>query len=145
MYKKAAGLVAKRGYTNVMVFKYGMPGWVQAGYTLNTINALPKSKIPTLTAAKLKEMLADVYIVDIRTKALYEMGWIRGSHKIPLGLLSKRYTELPKGKKVVVVDHAGKQVLMASRFLKSKGFDNVQRLQGGLMAWINQGYPLEKK
>ena len=144
MYKKAAGLVAKKGYSNIMVFRDGVPGWVKAGYSLSKKNALPKTKIPTVNADKLKSMLGDVEIVDIRTKSLYKMGWIKGSVKIPLGFLSKRYSEIPKGKKIVVVDHAGKQVLISARFLKSKGFGDVSRLQGGLMSWSRQGLSLEK-
>ncbi|MBW1741255.1 MAG: hypothetical protein JRJ42_09010 [Deltaproteobacteria bacterium] len=145
MYKAAAGLVAKRGYTNVMGFRDGIPGWAKAGYPLVKEHALPKVNVPSLNAAQLKGMLGNVCIVDVRTEKLYkEMGWIKGSLKIPLGYLSKRYTEIPKGKKVVVVDHAGKQVLVAGRFLKTKGYDDVSRLQGGLMAWLSQGYPLEK-
>jgi rhodanese-related sulfurtransferase len=52
--------------------------------------------------------------------------------------------EIPKEKTIVLVDHTGKQVLMAGRFLKTQGYEKVLRLQGGLMAWVSQGYPLEK-
>ena len=44
----------------------------------------------------------------------------------------------------MVIDHAGKQVLAAARFLKTKGFAQVERLEGGVMAWNAKGYPLEK-
>lgn len=141
MCKKAAGLVAKRGYNNIMVFRDGVPGWVMAGYSLNTEHALPKTKIPSVNADQLKEILGDVLVLDIRMESLYEMGWIKGSLKIPLEFLSQRYTEVPKGEKIVVVDHAGRQVLTAARFLKDKGYD-VVRLQGGLMTWVQQGLPL---
>ena len=144
MYKKAASLVAKRGYQNIKVFRDGIPAWIKSGYPLAKENALPKTKIPTVNAAKLKGILGDVAILDIRTPSLYKMGWIKDSHKIPLAELSTRYSELAKDETVVVVDHAGKQVLTASRFLKSKGFENVQRVQGGLMACVSSGISLEK-
>lgn len=112
-----------------------------AGYSLNTEDALPKTQIPSVNAGQLKENLGDVLVLDIRMESLYEMGWIKGSFKIPLELLSQHYIEIPKGKKIVVVDHAGKQVLTAARFLKDKGY-NVVRLQGGLMTWVQQGFPL---
>lgn len=111
---------------------------------MKVTNALPKIKIPTLSVAQLKDRLGGVIVLDVRAKALYEMGSIKGSLKIPLGHLSQKYTEIPKDKKIVVVDHAGKQVLTAAKFLKSKGYENVHRLQGGTMAWINKGLPLEK-
>jgi rhodanese-related sulfurtransferase len=144
MFKKAAGLVAELGYSNVSTFKGGLPAWVKAGYPLNKKDSLGKTKIPTVSADKLKVMLDRVQVVDIRSPSLYAMGWIAGSVKIPLGKLSSEYADIPKGKPLVVVDHAGKQVLIAGRFLKSKGYGNVQRMQGGLMSWSRKGYTLDK-
>jgi len=144
MYKKAAGLAAKRGYVNVMTFEDGIPGWVKDGFPLNKEHALPGSEIPSLNAGEVKGLLGDAIILDIRPPSLYEMGWIKDSQKMPMSQLSGRFIEIQKGKKIVVVDHAGNEVLTAGRFLKSKGYEDVTRLQGGLMAWVNQGFPLEK-
>lgn len=144
MYKKAAGLVADMGYTNVMTFKGGIPAWVKAGFPLEKSGSLGKAKIPTVSAAKLKSMLGHAQVVDIRAPSLYAMGWITGSIKIPLGKLSAEYTTIPKEKPLIVVDHAGKQVLVAGRYLKSKGYTEVMRLQGGLMTWSRKGYLMEK-
>lgn len=107
MYEKAAGLVADQGYGNVMTFKGGIPAWVKAGFPLNKTGSLKKAKIPTLSADKLKGMLGSVQIVDIRSPSLYTMGWISGSTKIPLGKLTAEFSAIPKGKPLVVVDHAG--------------------------------------
>lgn len=144
MYKKAAGLVADLGYTSVMTFKGGIPAWVKAGYPLEEAGSLGNEKIPTVSANALKGMLGSVQVVDIRAPSLYAMGWIPDSIKIPLGKLSVEYTAIPKGKRLVVVDHAGKQVLIAGRFLKTKGYTDVMRLQGGLMTWSRKGYVVEK-
>jgi rhodanese-related sulfurtransferase len=144
MYKNAAGLVADMGYSNVMTFKGGIPDWAKAGFPLNKSGSLGKEKIPTVSADKLKGLLGGAQVVDIRAPSLYAMGWIDGSIKIPLGKLSTEYSSIPKDKPLVVVDHAGKQVLIASRFLKSKGYTDVERLQGGLMTWSRKGYALEK-
>jgi rhodanese-related sulfurtransferase len=126
------------------VFRDGIPAWVRAGYPLNTEKALPKIDIPSINTRQLKEIIDEVHVVDIRPESLYEMGWIAGSQKIPLTLFPQRYTEIPKEKTIVLIDHVAKQVLMAGRFLKTKGYEKVLRLQGGLMAWVSQGYPLEK-
>ncbi len=144
MYKKAAGLVAKQGYTNVMTFKGGIPAWVKAGFSLDRTSSMEKVKIPTVSAETLNGKLDSVKVLDIRSPSLYAMGWIPGSTKIPLGKLSAEYSAIPNDKPIVVVDHAGKQVLIASRFLKINGYENVQRLQGGLMKWSQKGYSLER-
>lgn len=137
-------MVAQKGYKNVMVFVDGIPGWVQAGYPLVTDKALPKAEVPSLTPQQLNEKLANVHVVDIRLPSLYETGMIKGSQKIPLGDLSQRFGDIPKGKEVVLVDHAGQQVLVGGLFLKSKGYGQVSRLQGGLRAWTDAKLPLEK-
>jgi rhodanese-related sulfurtransferase len=144
MYKMAAGLVAKQGYSNVMTFKGGLPAWVQAGFPISRSGPLDKEKIPTVSADELNGSLGGFLVVDIRPESLYKMGWIPGSIKIPLGKLSAEYAVIEKGKPVVVVDHAGKQVLVASRFLKRNGYTDVRRLEGGLMVWSMKGYRLEK-
>ena len=142
--KQAAGLVAEKGYTNVQWYREGIPAWVKAGNTLDKQDALPKVDVPTLSAEALKDMVADVYVVDIRPTSLYKMGWIEGSQKIPMAKLSADYGGIPKAEKIVIQDHSGKQALIAGRFLKSKGYPEVFRLQGGLMAWTRKGYPLEQ-
>ena len=144
MYKRAASLVAAQGYTNIMTFKGGIPAWVKAGYSLDKSSALPKERIPSIKPQQLKQKLGAVQIVDIRTKKLLKMGWIQGSLKIAMGKLSAEYGQIPRDKPIVVVDHAGKQVLTACRFLRSKGFTDVSRLQGGTMAWNQKGFGLEK-
>ena len=142
--KKAAGLVADRGYTNVKWYRDGIPAWVKAGNVLEKKDALPKVEVPILSADELMGMVADVYVVDIRPEHMYNMGSIKGSSKIPMTKLSAEYTGIPKAEKIVFQDHTGKQALVAGRFLKSKGYPEVFRLQGGLMAWSRKGYPLEK-
>jgi rhodanese-related sulfurtransferase len=97
-----------------------------------------------VSADELNGSLGGFLVVDIRPESLYKMGWIPGSIKIPLGKLSAEYAVIEKGKPVVVVDHAGKQVLVASRFLKRNGYTDVRRLEGGLMVWSMKGYRLEK-
>jgi rhodanese-related sulfurtransferase len=144
LYKQAAGLVAKKGYTNIMTFQGGIPEWVKAGYALDTTKAMPKVEVASMSPGELKGVLGNVIILDIRTPSLYEMGAIKDSKKIPLDLLSGKLNEVPKGKKIVIVDHAGNQVLAAGRYLKNKGYEDVARLQGGLMAWVKEGFPLDK-
>lgn len=143
MYKRAASLVAEQGFTNVMTFKGGIPAWIKAGFSLDKTSALEKVRIPTVKPEALKQRLGSVQIVDIRTKKLLKMGWINESLLISMGKLSKDYVQISKDKPIVVVDHAGKQVLTACRFLKSKGYEDVSRLQGGLMAWNQKGFSLE--
>ena len=93
MAPKAAGLVAKKGYTNIKVFADGIPAWVRSGYPLNTENALPEAEVHSVNTGQLRESLGKVLIVDIRPKKFYAKGWIKGSVKIPLARLSAKYMD----------------------------------------------------
>ena len=136
--------MAQLGYTNIMVFRDGIPAWVKAGYPLNTSSPLKKAKVPSLEPATLKASLDDVYIIDIRPPSVYDKGYIKNSRAIPLGFLSFLVEEIPRNQKLVVVDHKGKQCKTAAKWLKNNGFKDVAWLKGGLTAWAKKGYPVEK-
>jgi rhodanese-related sulfurtransferase len=141
----AAGLVAELGYKNIMVYKDGIPEWGKAGHPLNKDQTVPRVDIPTLNPSQLKEMLGEVYVLDVRLEPSYKKGYIKGSKNIPIHLLSKRYAEVPKGKKVVIVDALGNpHYVPAGWFLKSKGYSDVNMLNGTMEAWEKEGLPLEK-
>ena len=141
----AAGLVAKMGYKNVMVCSDGIPGWKNAGYPLNTDKTCPPTEIPPLSATQVKEKLGEAYLLDVRYEQSYKQGFIKGSSKIPIYLLSKRVQEVPMGKPIIIIDsHGNPRYIPAGWFLKGKGYSEVFMLQGGFDAWVKEGYPIEK-
>ena len=136
------------GYTNVAVYNEGLPEWVKRGYPARLKKVYPEIDVPTVAAAELKAKLdakADVVVVDIRDEDDVKTGVIAGSRNVDLEVLDARYAELPKGKKIVLVDLHGKQTQVAGRFLASKGYKDVARLDGGFVGgWIKAGYPVTK-
>jgi rhodanese-related sulfurtransferase len=140
----AAGLVAKRGYTNVMVFKDGIPAWVEAGYPINSPEPLKDAKVTTIEAEQLNASLDDFIIVDIRPQSTYELGYLPGSRAMPLAYLSMLSAELPKDRWIVVVDHKGKQCKTAAQWLNNNGFKTVSWLKGGLTGYAKKGFKLER-
>jgi len=93
----------------------------------------------------LKETLDDTYILDIRLEQFYKHGHIKGSRNIPIHLLSRRFQEIPKEKRIIIIDILGNPAWVpVGWFLKSKGYNDVMMLKGGIGAWEKQGLPLEK-
>jgi rhodanese-related sulfurtransferase len=136
-------------YSNVATFKGGLPAWKEAGFPLNTSRALPKYDVPTIEDDKFKHLLGTACYVDIRTPRLYGLGNIKAKFgpnadklsmaykkkyflKIPLYQLSSQYKKIPKDRRVIVFDYRGKQALIASRFLMTKGYKDVCMLKGGI-------------
>jgi rhodanese-related sulfurtransferase len=145
---KAASLAVKMGYRNVLVYNEGIPEWMKRGYPTEVKKVYPDVEIPALAPAALKGMIdakQELVLLDIRDAEAFVTGHLAGSRNVDLEVLDQRLGELPKGKKIVVVDLHGKQTQVAGRFLAWKGFHDVARLDGGVVGgWLKAGYPVEK-
>jgi rhodanese-related sulfurtransferase len=82
-------------------------------------------------------------LVDIRPHEHFSKGHIGGSTNIDLEDLYEQFKSLPKDKKIVLIDHRGKLTLTTAKFLASRGYENVVRLDGGFNAWAKHGLPIE--
>lgn len=143
--RDAAGLVAKRGYTHIKVFKDGIPGWINAGYKINQSRPVDDGEIIVLEPAELHANLDDYLIVDIRPASAYKnQGYIPGSRAMPMAYLSMLSVELPKDDRIVLIDNGGHQLNYAAQWMINKGFQDVRILKGGMAAYLEAGFKLEK-
>ena len=125
-------------------FSAGIPGWVAAGFTLDTSNAIPASNISSVNALELKSNLSDVFILDIRNQLeVLSMGSFPNSLHIPFEDLEAESSKVPRDKTIVIVDFSGVEFQCAGSYLKEIGINDVRGLQGGVKDWIKQGYDLE--
>ena len=76
-------------------------------------------------------------IVDVRTKAEYQQGHIKGSVNIPLDNLSNHYSKLNKTKPVLTCCASGMRSAQAKSLLKANGFAEVHN-GGGWMSLKNR-------
>ncbi len=85
-------------------------------------------------------------IVDIRPESDYGSGHILNAVSIPASELEAREAELSKhrGKPVVVYCRNGSTAGPSVRLLKSKGFEKVYSLAGGLEAWRSASLPVSR-
>ncbi len=72
-------------------------------------------------------------IVDVRTKAEYQGGHIKGSLNIPLNNLSNHYSKLDKKKPVITCCASGIRSSQGKNILQANGFSEVYN--GG--GWVN--------
>lgn len=86
----------------------------------------------------------DVVLIDVREDFEYADGHIPGATLIPLGQIPDRLDEIPTDKTVVAVCRSGNRSGQATSFLREQGFDNVHNMQGGMNAWGQAGYEIEK-
>ncbi len=83
-------------------------------------------------------MLDKIVILDIGGEALRQIGEFNQGEvvHIPIDDLEEKYSDLPKDKKIMIVDVMGKQEEIAGRFLTSKGYKNLAAINGGGRAWF---------
>ena len=133
-------MAVEMGYTNVMVYRDGIPGWAKAGHPLVSNATYPEVDIPIISAQKLSAMdKKNVLLLDTRPAENFGNGHISGSRNISLEDIHEELHLLPKDKKIVLIDHKGKTTLITGRYLTYKGYKNLSRLDGGFNAWAKTG------
>lgn len=83
-------------------------------------------------------------LIDCREQAEWDDGHIASAILIPLSEFSSRWSEFlsdsDKNKNIVLQCRSGKRSLSACQILLAEGFENLFNLEGGIIAWENNGY-----
>jgi adenylyltransferase/sulfurtransferase len=97
----------------------------------------------TITARELKEWQdagKDVFLVDVREPAEFEIVSIPGATLIPKGeiLSGEALASLPQDRQIVLHCKSGVRSAEALAALKAAGFKDAVHLQGGVLSWVKQ-------
>jgi rhodanese-related sulfurtransferase len=134
----------EKGYTDVRVYREGILGWAKAGLPLVSNESYPPAEISLVASKDLRQMPKNsLVLVDIRPRSHFEKGHVPGSVNIDLEVLHENLALLPKEKTLVLIDHKGKLTLTTGRYLYSRGFGKVMRLDGGFNAWVKNGFSFD--
>lgn len=85
-------------------------------------------------------------VVDVRLEKEFKEGHVLDSIHIPVGALESRIRELDhaKDKTIIVNCQTGMRSKQAGSILKKHGFTNLYSIDGGMNAWINANFPINK-
>ncbi|MCZ7435279.1 adenylyltransferase/sulfurtransferase MoeZ [Micromonospora sp. WMMC241] len=100
----------------------------------------------TITALELKEWQdagKDIFLVDVREPAEYEIVRIPGSTLIPKGeiLSGEALAKFPQDRQIVLHCKSGVRSAEALAALKAAGFKDSVHVQGGVLSWVKQVDP----
>ncbi|MBS2035749.1 MBL fold metallo-hydrolase [bacterium] len=128
-YLRRTGLAQFAGY-----LEGGMSKWSNAG--------LPLQQIPQRSVQQLREAGNNLQLIDVRSSAEYERGYIPGCIHIPLPRLQDQMHRLNPEVATAVYCGAGYRASLASSLLRRQGFKNVNNIPGSWKAWREAGYPV---
>jgi rhodanese-related sulfurtransferase len=123
------------------------------GPSASQMVAAAKARIENLSPDRVAVELeaGSALVVDIREE--YELaatGSIVPSIHAPRGLIEfyadpsspMHVEELDPGRRIILASSTGARSALAAETLKDMGFRHVAHLEGGIRAWIDQGFPV---
>lgn len=101
-------------------------------------------KIITAQALKEKGQKEELFLLDVREKDEWQSGFIQGACLLPLGILCLE--KLSCGQKpIVIYCRSGKRSLLAClKILEQDPTLDVASLEGGILAWQENGFPISQ-
>ncbi len=99
-----------------------------------------------LEAQEVQNKQNQLTLIDVRRPDEYigELGHISGAQLLTLDQLPSQIDTLPKDKTLVFVCRSGARSAQAASFAIECGFESVFNMRGGMLAWNEQGFKIEK-
>ena len=123
---------------------------LSGGKTVTQLLSEAAAIVPFMALAELDSRLAagsrDLVVLDVREKDAYQAGHIPSARHLPRGQLELRVNEeLPDPTvRIVVYCEFGKISTLAAATLRQLGFLRATALDGGMKAWREGGFTVEK-
>ena len=157
--RRAAAVLARMGYLDLIVLDGGLADWQKAGYVVVTgVGALSKGfgeyvesvqQTPRLTPEEIKAMAdagTNMIIIDVRPREEYANMHVPGAVNAPGCEVAYRIFDLaPDPDTQVLISCAGRtRSIIGAQTLRNAGIPNpVAALKGGTMNWRLSGFSLE--
>lgn len=92
-----------------------------------------------VTATEAVELTRDgAWLMDVREPVEWEIGHAPQAHLLPMSTIIERLSEVPTGRRLLVICHSGARSLRVAEWLRDAGYDAVN-VSGGMAAWADAG------
>lgn len=110
---------------------------------LSVYTGVPVTEVESISPQRLWESISNggptPLVIDVREPREYRHGHIPVARLLPLPRLLSDASDIPQEQEVIFVCRGGRRSTRAIHWLKSKGYDKVKVLQGGMLAWEAAG------
>ena len=97
-----------------------------------------KKTVTNLTQEQFIEGYRKAQLIDVREPKEFDGGHILGARNIPSSQLRQRHKEIRPDKPVYLYCQNGARSGRAAMFLKKKGHNQLNQLQGGFKGWTGK-------
>jgi glyoxylase-like metal-dependent hydrolase (beta-lactamase superfamily II)/rhodanese-related sulfurtransferase len=123
---------------------------MSGGISVAQLLAEAAAEVPFMSMEEVKTRVAadanDLIVLDVREKDAFDASHIPGARHLPRGQLELRVNEAFPDPTVRIVTccEFGKISTLAAATLRRMGFTRAVALDGGMKAWNEQGFPVER-
>jgi len=107
--------------------------------------------LKTITHLEFEKILSEnpgLILLDVRTPAEFDDGYIEGSVNIPLDQLTPAYFQENNKRfsedSLYIICHRGPRAQYAAKLFEKEGICNTVVVDGGVSAWIDEGFEVKK-
>ena len=146
----ASSVLAEAGFADVSDLIGGFTAWQGAGLPVDRPGdaaepsraAQGRAREAHVAARTAQSLIREgAVLLDVREPDEWQEGHAPDAILMPMGEVQARRTELPPGRRIVVVCRSGGRSAAITEALRSQGYDAVN-LTGGMCAWKAAGLPV---
>lgn len=104
--------------------------------------------IKSMNVEELKQKIdqgEEIILVDCREQSEWDEAHIPQAIFMPLSTFEEEYEKLKdKDAQIIMQCRSGKRSLQACMFLQDEDYTDLTNLEGGILDWIEHGYPVIK-
>ncbi len=133
-----------KGITPILVILLLLPGFLFIPQVFAYSESYNNISVKTARKMIKKNKHSDLLILDVRTEAEYSMTHLYDAVQLSLDDLEDSISKIEEYKDNIVIVYckSGARSKNSSQILVDEGFSNVYNMEGGILAWIDAGYPV---